>query len=83
VKIVSGKRMVHILESKGWILKHIKGSHHIMVHSEYEDPISVPVHGDKDLKRGVQLNIMKDADISEDELILMKTMEPTSGAGCV
>ena len=43
MKPVSGKRMCQVLESHGWRLARISGSHHIYRHPE------VPVHGNLDL----------------------------------
>ena len=69
MKAVSGKRMCKVLERKGWVRKRIKGSHHIYAHDGHpETIITVPVHGSRTLKRGLQHGIMTDAGISEDEL---------------
>lgn len=67
MKPVSGKRIASILEQNGWTLKRIKGSHHIYSHKQ-KGIITVPIHSKKDLKRGTQKSIMKQADISEDML---------------
>jgi predicted RNA binding protein YcfA (HicA-like mRNA interferase family) len=69
VKAVSGKEMCKTLERKGWVLQRIKGSHHIYAHDDHpETIISVPVHGNRSLKTGMQRGIMKDADLGEDDL---------------
>jgi predicted RNA binding protein YcfA (HicA-like mRNA interferase family) len=51
MKSISGQRLGKILESKGWTLKNIKGSHHVYVKAGRKERISVPVHGSSDLKR--------------------------------
>lgn len=68
MKPISGKRMCRILEAKGWILARSTGSHHIYVTQGRNVRISVPVHGNQDLKLGLQKAIMKLAEIRDDEL---------------
>jgi predicted RNA binding protein YcfA (HicA-like mRNA interferase family) len=68
MKSISGKDLCEILENKGWQLRNIKGSHHIYIKPGRKERISVPVHGNKDLKIGLLKAIMKIAEISEDEL---------------
>jgi predicted RNA binding protein YcfA (HicA-like mRNA interferase family) len=68
MKPVSGKRMCKLLEIKGWKLARVTGSHHIYVKSGQNIRITVPVHGNRDLKIGLQRSIMKYADIQEHEL---------------
>jgi predicted RNA binding protein YcfA (HicA-like mRNA interferase family) len=68
MKSISGKELCRLLESKGWQLRNIKGSHHVYTKSGRKERISVPVHGNKDLKVGLLKSIMKIAEIKEDEL---------------
>ena len=68
MKTITGKRLCYILESKGWQLVRITGSYHIFVKPGSIMRISVPVHGNKDLKSGLLKSIMKIADIKEIEL---------------
>jgi predicted RNA binding protein YcfA (HicA-like mRNA interferase family) len=68
MKAISGKQMCKILETKGWQLARVTGSHHIFVTAGQNTRISVPVHGNQDLKSGLQRAIMKLAVIREDEL---------------
>jgi predicted RNA binding protein YcfA (HicA-like mRNA interferase family) len=68
MKLVSGKKICKILEKNGWILKRVKGSHHIYENSETDRIVSVPVHGNKDLKIGTLNALMKAADLLEDDL---------------
>jgi predicted RNA binding protein YcfA (HicA-like mRNA interferase family) len=62
---VSGKKLVSILEKHGWVVKRINGSHHIMVKDGEIANISVPVHGNKDLKKGLLNAILKTAKIDK------------------
>ncbi|MFZ2806646.1 MAG: type II toxin-antitoxin system HicA family toxin [Desulfosalsimonadaceae bacterium] len=68
MKAVSGKRFCSILESGGWELKRINGSHHIYIKNGNTARISVPVHGNTPLKTGLQKYLMKLAGIEESEL---------------
>jgi predicted RNA binding protein YcfA (HicA-like mRNA interferase family) len=68
VKPVTGKRLCRLLEAKGWELKRINGSHHIYSKTGSDLRISVPVHGSATLKVGLQVHLMKLANIDESEL---------------
>ena len=68
MKAVSGKEFARLLEKKGWELKRTKGSHHVYTKPGNPARISVPIHGSKSLKKGLQRHLMKLAGISEEEL---------------
>jgi predicted RNA binding protein YcfA (HicA-like mRNA interferase family) len=68
MKAVSGKRFMRLLERHGWELQRVSGSHRIFAKSGSVARISVPVHGSKPLKIGLQRHFMKVASISENEL---------------
>ncbi|OGW09405.1 MAG: hypothetical protein A2W75_08230 [Nitrospinae bacterium RIFCSPLOWO2_12_39_15] len=68
MKSISGKHLCRILEKKGWQLKNIRGSHHVYMKIGRKERISVPIHGNKDLKIGMLKAIMKIAEIKESEL---------------
>jgi predicted RNA binding protein YcfA (HicA-like mRNA interferase family) len=68
MKPISGKRMCRILEAKGWTLARSTGSHNIYMTQGQNTRITVPVHGNQDLKIGLQKAIMKLAGIRDDEL---------------
>ena len=68
MKAVSGKRLCKILESRGWQLARINGSHYIFIKQGVNARISVPVHANSVLKRGLQRHLMKIAQIDESEL---------------
>lgn len=65
---VSGKQVVKALESEGWYVKRIRGSHHIMRHPTIPDAVPVPVHGNRPLKRGTLTNILRTAGLSRADL---------------
>ena len=48
---ISGKEFVKLLKRHGWNISRIAGSHHIM--EKGEKTISVPVHGNKSLGKGL------------------------------
>lgn len=64
---VTGKQLVKILERRGWYVKRVRGSHHILRHPNVPDAIPVPVHGSQPIKRGTLGNILRTAGISRDE----------------
>ena len=68
MKAVSGKRLCRLLEIHGWKRMRIRGSHHIYAKNDSEIRISVPVHGDTSLKRGLQRHLMKLGGVDESEL---------------
>jgi len=68
VKAISGKEFAKLLERQGWVLRRIKGSHHIYVKEGAPVRISVPIHGNKPLKIGLLKHFMKVAGIDEGEL---------------
>ena len=66
MRAVSGKQFCRLLESRGWQLKRVRGSH-VYVKATVSARISVPVHGGV-LKRGLQKHLMKIAQIEDLEL---------------
>jgi predicted RNA binding protein YcfA (HicA-like mRNA interferase family) len=67
VTALSGKEFARVLERHGWTLARIKGSHHVYTKAG-SPPISVPVHGSKALKIGLQRHLMKQAGLSASDL---------------
>jgi predicted RNA binding protein YcfA (HicA-like mRNA interferase family) len=59
VKALSGKEFARTLESNGWSLQRINGSHHIYAKAGSKVRISVPIHGNETLKVGLQRHLMK------------------------
>lgn len=68
MKTVSGKEFTKILTRKGWSLKRINGSHYIYSHPDKAEIISVPVHKNEDLKKGLLKKLMIIAEITDAEL---------------
>ena len=68
MKPVTGKRFCRLLESRGWRLERTNGSHRIYTKKGTVARISVPVHGNRVLKRGLQKHLMQIARIEDSEL---------------
>ena len=66
MKAISGRRLVRILEARGWVVDKVRGSHHAL--SCGDRRVVVPVHGNRDLKTGLQARLMKDAGVTEADL---------------
>jgi predicted RNA binding protein YcfA (HicA-like mRNA interferase family) len=54
---MTGQELIRLLEKDGWVLDRIKGSHHIMIKDN--KTLSVPVHGSKDLGKGLLNKLLK------------------------
>nr|WP_283105096.1 type II toxin-antitoxin system HicA family toxin [Shewanella dokdonensis] len=52
--------MIKLLESNGWQLVSVRGSHHKFRHPDYEDPVVVP-HPKKDLGKGLVQKLKRQA----------------------
>lgn len=68
MKSLSGKELTRLLDKKGWVLRRVRGSHHVYMKEGNPARISVPIHGNKPLKIGLLKHLLKLADISEFEL---------------
>jgi predicted RNA binding protein YcfA (HicA-like mRNA interferase family) len=65
---VSGKRFAQILLHHGWRLIRVNGSHHVYMREGSAARISLPIHGNQDLKIGILKNFMKIASLTENDL---------------
>lgn len=68
MKVVSGRHFCKLLERHGWQLRRIYGSHHIYAHPHDDRIVVVPVHGNRDLKRGLLAQLLKATGIAESDL---------------
>ena len=68
MKSASGKYLAKLLERHGWVLQRIRGSHHIYAHPENAAILTVPVHGNHDLKTGTLHKLLKEAGLAVDDL---------------
>jgi predicted RNA binding protein YcfA (HicA-like mRNA interferase family) len=67
MKALSGKAFCRLPERHGWQLLRVQGSHHVYGKPGQRARISVPVHGNRPLKLGLQQHLIKLAGIPEDE----------------
>jgi len=58
---MNGKEVIRKLKAKGWFLIRIRGSHHVMNKDEKNVPI--PVHGNKDLGKGIIAEIERETGV--------------------
>jgi predicted RNA binding protein YcfA (HicA-like mRNA interferase family) len=65
---ITGKQLILILEKKGFVFQRQKGSHVRMKDSENR-VVTIPVHANKVLGKGLFLKILRDAEISKEEII--------------
>lgn len=64
--VVSGAQLIRALERLGWEAVRQRGSHVRLRHPDRRTFLVVPLH--KELKRGTLRGILRDADLSADEL---------------
>lgn len=64
---VSGRELIAALGRKGFEIIRIKGSHHVLRHSDGRVTV-VPVHGREEIGPGLLAKILRDCDVSRDEL---------------
>ncbi|MBO5730387.1 MAG: type II toxin-antitoxin system HicA family toxin [Treponema sp.] len=64
---LTAKQVIKILKKNGWKLVRIKGSHHHFLKEGAPRPVTVPVHGNKDLGTFAD-QILKEAGINPKEV---------------
>jgi predicted RNA binding protein YcfA (HicA-like mRNA interferase family) len=64
---VSGRNLIAALGRKGFSVVRIKGSHHVLRHADGRMTV-VPVHGKEEIGPGLLAKILRDCDVSRDEL---------------
>ncbi len=62
-----GKELVRILEEHGFQIVRIRGSHHSLRHPDGRYTV-VPVHAGEIIGPGLLLKILKDSELSRDDL---------------
>ncbi|HUO83996.1 MAG TPA: type II toxin-antitoxin system HicA family toxin [Thermoanaerobaculia bacterium] len=68
MKTLTGAELARIVEARGWQLRRIQGSHHIYAREGSDVRLSIPIHGRKTLKPGLQRHLLKMAGIDPREL---------------
>jgi predicted RNA binding protein YcfA (HicA-like mRNA interferase family) len=64
----SAKNLIRLLEKKGFYLKRANGSHHLYYNAVTGKTVIVPVHGKKDLAKGLFFALLKQAGIDKAEI---------------
>lgn len=59
--------LIKILEANGYLLRRTKGSHHIFFNPTCNITVIVPAHGNKVIKKGTLLAILKQAGVDKNE----------------
>ena len=57
--------LIKLLEKNGFLFKRSKGSHQIFYNATNNTTVIVPIHGNKDIKKGTLLAILKQAGIDK------------------
>jgi predicted RNA binding protein YcfA (HicA-like mRNA interferase family) len=68
MKTVSGKAFCKALERLGWTFQRVDGSHHVYYRPGAPRPVSVPVHGNKELRTGTQRALMRPTGLTDRDL---------------
>jgi len=68
MKALSGRELARILERHGWTLLRIQGSHHIYGKPGLRTKLSVPIHGNRNLKPGILSYFLKVAGLAASDL---------------
>ncbi len=68
MKSISGKKLCKVVEKFGWTLARVKGSHHIYTKENISKIVVIPVHGNRDLPKGTLRGILKDAELTEEDI---------------
>ena len=63
---LTGKQILKLAKKNGWKEVRQKGSHHILQKDGFP-VVVVPVHGNEDLKKGLEQSLLKDLGITLDK----------------
>jgi predicted RNA binding protein YcfA (HicA-like mRNA interferase family) len=64
---ITGKQLISALKKIGFVVIRIKGSHHFLKHKDGRTTV-VPVHSGETLGPGLMAHILRDCDMSREEL---------------
>ena len=70
--VVSGRATLRALQKAGFALRHVRGSHHVLMHpGPPVRLVSVPVHGSRELPVGTLSAILDQAGLSVEEFVAL------------
>ena len=64
---VTGKRLIAALQRAGFLILRVKGSHHFLRHPDGPTTV-VPVHSGESLGPGLLAKVLRDVEITRNEL---------------
>jgi predicted RNA binding protein YcfA (HicA-like mRNA interferase family) len=64
---VNSRELISILNKKGFVLERQSGSHAVLINEDGRRT-TVPIHGKRDIGKGLLHQIMKDANLSIEDL---------------
>ncbi|MCA6575868.1 MAG: type II toxin-antitoxin system HicA family toxin [Pseudanabaena sp.] len=64
---LTGNQLIKALQKIGFDIARVKGSHHILIHEDGRRTV-VPVHSGEDIGTGLLSQILRDCQITRDEL---------------
>ena len=64
---LTGERLIKALRKQGFAVIRIRGSHHFLQHADGRCTV-VPVHRGETIGRGLLAQILRDCDLTRDEL---------------
>ncbi|MES2658662.1 MAG: type II toxin-antitoxin system HicA family toxin [Verrucomicrobiota bacterium] len=65
---ITGSELIRAMSKIGFEVVRIKGSHHRLEHSDGRKT-TIPVHGKETLGPGILLKILRDLDLTRDDLL--------------
>jgi predicted RNA binding protein YcfA (HicA-like mRNA interferase family) len=66
---VNSVRLIRALQRAGFFVHHVTGSHYVLKHPDRPAArIVVPHHGNADVKRGILRSILRQAELTTDDL---------------
>ena len=67
-RALSGRQVVAALKTHGFEVIRVRGSHHYLRHPDGRSTV-VPVHAGESIGRGLMAKILRDAELSHDQLV--------------
>ncbi|MFN9467329.1 MAG: type II toxin-antitoxin system HicA family toxin [Pseudanabaena sp.] len=64
---LTGNQLIKVLEKIGFDIARVKGSHHSLIHADGSRTV-FPVHSGEDIGTGLLSQILRDCQITRDEL---------------
>ena len=68
MRALSGRDLARLIERRGWRLLRINGSHYIYGKAGSIVRLTIPIHGNRPLKHGLQAHLVKMAELPEEDL---------------